>query len=169
MDSHSNLRNGEETPLLFAFPPSPPQPRCEPLELLTTLGAVTEDGLTPVGEQMLRLPVHPRLARMVIARPTATAAVIAALLDDGDIAIGRPDERPTDLTERLEAVLDPSRTTLRFDRQRSRRVQQRSEDLARRAGIDFYLGLYGQIPQVNFSPTHFLIASPANAGEASFN
>ena len=31
VDSHSNLRNGEETPLLFAFPPSPPQPRCEPL------------------------------------------------------------------------------------------------------------------------------------------
>ncbi|MEE3067914.1 MAG: ATP-dependent helicase HrpB [Actinomycetota bacterium] len=109
-------------------------------ELLATLGAVSEKGLTPVGEQMLRLPVHPRLARMVIARPTSTAAVIAALLDDGDIAIGRPDERPTDLTERLEAVLDPSRTTLRFDRQRSRRVHQRSEDLARRAGIDFSLG-----------------------------
>ena len=136
-------------------------------ELLATLGAVTEKGLTPVGEQMLHLPVHPRLARMVIARPTSTAAVIAALLDDGDIAIGRPDERPTDLTERLEAVLDPSRTTLRFDRQRSRRVQQRSEELARRANHS-HLGLYGQIPQVNFSPTHFLIASPANAGEASF-
>ena len=32
-----------------------------------------------------------------------------------------------------------------------------------------HLGLYGQIPQVNFSPTHFLIASPASAGEASSN
>ena len=32
-----------------------------------------------------------------------------------------------------------------------------------------HLGLYGQIPQVNFSPTHSLIASPASAGEANFN
>jgi len=32
-----------------------------------------------------------------------------------------------------------------------------------------HLELYGQIPQVNFSPTHFLIASPACAGAANFN
>jgi hypothetical protein len=32
-----------------------------------------------------------------------------------------------------------------------------------------HLGLYGQIPQANFSPTHFLIASPACAGAANFN
>jgi hypothetical protein len=31
------------------------------------------------------------------------------------------------------------------------------------------LGLSGQAPQANFSPTHFLIASPACAGVANFN
>lgn len=109
-------------------------------QLLTTLGALDTDGLTAIGEQMLRLPLHPRLSRMVIAQPTATAAAVAALLDEGDIATGRPDERPVDITERIEALLDPSRTSLRVDRNRLRRVHQRCEDLARRVGVNFSVG-----------------------------
>lgn len=109
-------------------------------QLLTMLGALDPDGLTTVGEQMLRLPLHPRLARMVIAQPSATAVAIAALLDEGDVATGRPDERPVDLTERIEALLDPSRTSIDIDRNRLQRVHRRCEDLARRAGINFSLG-----------------------------
>ncbi len=109
-------------------------------ELLSTLGALDDDGLTAIGEQMLRLPLHPRLSRMVIAHPTATSVAVAVLLDEGDIATGRPDERPVDLTERVEALLDHSRTSLQVDRNRLRRVHQRCEDLARRAGINFSLG-----------------------------
>lgn len=109
-------------------------------QLLTTLGAIDADGLTAVGEHMLRLPLHPRLSRMVIAQPTATAVAVAALLDEGDIATGRPDDRPVDLTERIEALIDYSRTSLDIDRNRLRRVHQRCEDLARRAGINFSLG-----------------------------
>ena len=69
--------------------------------LLNTLGAIDDDGLTAVGEQMLRLPLHPRLSRMILDRPTATAVAVAALIDEGDVASGRPDDRPSDLTERI--------------------------------------------------------------------
>ena len=108
--------------------------------LLHTLGAINDDGLTAIGEQMLRLPVHPRLSRMLLGQPTATACAVAALLDEGDIAMGRPDDRPADLTARIEALLDGSSSNLQVDRNRLRRVHQRSEDLARRAGIQFSLG-----------------------------
>ena len=109
-------------------------------DLLNTLGAIDDDGLTAVGEQMLRLPLHPRLSRMILDRPTATAVAVAALLDEGDVAMGRPDDRPADLTERIEALLDLSRSGLQVDRNRLRRVHHRCEDLARRAGIQFTLG-----------------------------
>ena len=108
--------------------------------LLHTLGAINDEGLTAIGEQMLRLPIHPRLSRMLLGQPTATACAVAALLDEGDIALGRPDDRPADLTERIEALIDLSNNNLQVDRNRLRRVHQRSEDLARRAGIQFSLG-----------------------------
>ena len=154
-------------PSALRLPTKPSAATLQPLQAPYHLGAVTEDGLTPVGEQMLRLPVH-RLARMVIARPTATAAVIAALLDDGDIAIGRPDERPPISQNALKPC------SIRREQHCASIVNEAAgcnneAKSCRRAGIDFSLGALRQIPQVNFSPTHFLIASPANAGEASFN
>jgi len=55
------------------------------LALLRRLGAVTEDGrLTPDGRAMRRLPLHPRLARLLLAsRRTARAARVCACLSDG--------------------------------------------------------------------------------------
>ncbi len=55
------------------------------LALLRRLGAVDRDGrLTPDGRAMRRLPLHPRLARLLLAaRRTARAARVCACLSDG--------------------------------------------------------------------------------------
>ena len=62
-------------------------------ELLSRLGAVdTRGGLTDVGRRMSRLPVHPRLARLVVegeARDCRAAACLAAaLISERDIRAG---------------------------------------------------------------------------------
>jgi ATP-dependent helicase HrpB len=56
--------------------------------LLRLLGAVAEDGrLTPLGEQLAAIPLHPRLARLLLAGAehglAREAATIAAALSDG--------------------------------------------------------------------------------------
>jgi len=62
-------------------------------ELLGRLGAIDKNGqLTDVGRRMARLPVHPRLARLVVegeARGVgAAAALAAALISERDIRAG---------------------------------------------------------------------------------
>jgi ATP-dependent helicase HrpB len=62
-------------------------------ELLGRLGAVDRDGrLTDVGRRMARLPVHPRLARLVVEGETrgvgAAASLAAALIAERDIRLG---------------------------------------------------------------------------------
>ena len=62
-------------------------------ELLGRLGAVEQDGrLTDVGRRMSRLPVHPRLARLVVEGETrgvaAAAGLAAALIAERDIRLG---------------------------------------------------------------------------------
>lgn len=56
--------------------------------LLRRLGALDEDGITRLGKRMLKLPVHPRLARLLIAGEQlgvpARAAITAALLSERD-------------------------------------------------------------------------------------
>ncbi len=67
--------------------------RREAMRLLTRLGAV-ERGLTPVGHQLARLPLSPRLARIVVeARGHADACGLAALLSEGRLPT--PDGRTT--------------------------------------------------------------------------
>src|SRR5262249_31017119 len=59
--------------------------------LLVRLGA-TDGAVTPLGRAMLRFPLHPRLARLVVeadARGVAEdGAIAAALLGERDIRIG---------------------------------------------------------------------------------
>ena len=107
--------------------------------LLRSLGAIDDGGRpTPRGRSMAALPVHPRLAAMVLAGDEAgdgwTAAVLAALLEERDVVRGRPEERPADLVARARAVVgDP--TDLAVDRNAARTVRRRAEQLARRASI----------------------------------
>lgn len=106
-------------------------------ELLHELEAIDDDGaLTPLGRRMVGLPVHPRLARMVAARPDTLACIVAAIVDERDVLRGRPDERPADLALRVQLVCGRLRD-LRADRRAVSRVAERAEDIARRAGVRF--------------------------------
>jgi ATP-dependent helicase HrpB len=107
-------------------------------ELLHRLGALDDAGHpTERGRRMLGLPLHPRLAGMVDActgNDRDTACVVAALLDDRDVFRGRPDELPADLSLRVAVVCGRSHHD-QADHRDVRRVRERADDLARRAGI----------------------------------
>jgi ATP-dependent helicase HrpB len=105
-------------------------------ELLRRLGALdAADRPTPLGRAILALPLHPRLARMVIAAAEADkglACVIAAILDERDVLRGRADELPADLALRVRVVCGHDHHD-RADRRDVARVRDRADDIARRA------------------------------------
>lgn len=80
-------------PGTFHWFESPGADRLEPaLRLLRRLGAITPDGtalrITPLGRQLQRAPLHPRLARILLdGRGAPEIAAACALLSDG----GSPD------------------------------------------------------------------------------
>ena len=106
--------------------------------LLRDLGAVDAGGaITSAGRDMLGLPLHPRLARMVLDSPSTLACLLAALLDERDVLRGRSDELPVDIELRVRALLGERDD--RADRRAVETVVQRARDVARRAGITFDL------------------------------
>ena len=123
--------------------------------LLEDLGAVRGIGehptVTRLGRVMARLPVHPRLARLLIAGHEAgvlrRAAILAALVSERDVVLRTPGERPaaaanapSDLLDRLEAVESVERTGYGetvlgpVHRGRARQVLRVAGQLARLAG-----------------------------------
>jgi ATP-dependent helicase HrpB len=89
--------------------PPPPGSLAQAKDLLTRLGALDEgDRLTPHGRQMAELPLHPRLAHMLLKSvPLGQAAVacdVAALLSERDFLRGRSGARQTDLRLRLDVL-----------------------------------------------------------------
>jgi len=112
-------------------------------ELLHRLGALDARGVTDAGRAMLRLPIHPRLARVVvegIARGVADDAVTAAaLLGERDVRLAvrvRPGERvraadlPTDRSDVL-AMMDALHDGHDVDRAAARRVELARKQLQR--------------------------------------
>ena len=102
------------------------------LEALTSAGAITD-----VGRSMLGLPVHPRLARMIVSAPVnlqPLACVVAAIVDERDVLRGRADELPSDLSYRVRLVCGDARDD-RAERRVVERVRDRGLDIARRARI----------------------------------
>lgn len=74
------------------FDPPPPSAIDAAESLLTLLGAIDRTGtLTPIGKRLLSFPLHPRLARVVVAGErsgvTDEAVTIAALLSERDIRL----------------------------------------------------------------------------------
>lgn len=107
-------------------------------ELLADLHALDADtgALTALGRDMLALPVHPRLARMVAIDRSPLACVIATLVDERDVFRGRPDELPVDLALRV-AVVSGAAGHDKADRGAVHRLRDRAQELARRLGIGF--------------------------------
>jgi len=74
------------------------------LALLTQLGAVRNGRVTPLGARMKRLPVHPRLSRMLLeSNGAAEVALAAALLSERHVLPRHPETTVSDL---LSAVDD---------------------------------------------------------------
>ena len=88
--------------------PPPPAAYAQARELLGQLGALDSRGaLTPHGRRMSGLPMHPRLAHMILAAPPELVGLgldIAALLGDRDVLRGEGRPPDADLRLRLEAM-----------------------------------------------------------------
>ncbi len=80
-------------------------------ELLHQLGAIDhQHAITAHGKEMLRLPLHPRLAHMVATARTKDAAEIAALISERD---GLPRDASVDIEQRLSQVRGSARDRIR--------------------------------------------------------
>ena len=103
---------------LAAFPWfEPPRPQAIPQaeQLLEQLGAMSAGKLTPLGDQLAKLPVHPRVGRLLIEGArlgiAERAALAAALLSERDPFVRQDGgwKRPSDATtsdvlDRVEAM-----------------------------------------------------------------
>jgi ATP-dependent helicase HrpB len=130
---------GEAASLPFLDPP-PPRALEEGRRLLTLLGALSADGgPTTAGREMAELPLHPRLARMVVGAVAAgrggIACALAALLEDRDVLRGRPDEIETDVATRLRLLLDRDSRHPQADGGAVASARRRASELARRVGV----------------------------------
>ena len=122
----------------LAFPTPPPNKAMRAAaQLLHELEAIdADDHITDIGRRMLGLPVHPRLARMLVAEPTPLGCALAVLIDERDLLRGRPDELPSDLSLRLRLLAGRDVHDL-ADHRAVRRLRDRAHDLARRMRIRF--------------------------------
>jgi ATP-dependent helicase HrpB len=123
----------------------PPAGLAQARELLVQLGALDDHGrITPHGRRMAALPLHPRLAHMLLAGSSlghgAVACDIAALLAERDIFrfdSGTPVD--ADLSLRLEILGEAARSTgthgATVDRAGLHRVRAISRDLRQSLGI----------------------------------
>jgi len=131
---------GAEPAALAFLDPPPARALQEAGSLLVMLGAVDAAGRpTARGRAMAELPVHPRLARMIVDAAGDgrgwTACILAALLEDRDVLRGRPDDLPTDVAPRVALIAEPSARHPHADAGAVRSAARRAAELARRAAV----------------------------------
>jgi ATP-dependent helicase HrpB len=132
---------GKPDPRQFGWFEAPAAESVESAErLLGMLGALSDGTLTPIGKRLLRLPVHPRLGRLLAAAAEAgcpdQGADLAALLSEKNIfrSTFGPDRQPSvqadsDLLIRLEALNDPTRAVAEIDSAALRQASQARNEL----------------------------------------
>ena len=99
--------------------PPPAAPFTQAQDLLTRLEALDAEGkITALGRAMVKLPLHPRLAHMVVRGESALAVDLAALLSERD---GLPRDIGVDITARLSALRGGARDRIR---QTARQIRQ---------------------------------------------
>ncbi len=135
-------------------------------ELLRELEALDQSNrITAHGKSMARLPLHPRLAHMVISAKAkgagARAADIAALLSERD---GLPRDAPIDVEQRLLYVRGPAKDRLR---QTARQIMAQA-DVGRDssglgAGVILALAYPDRLAQKRGGHGRFRMASGAGA------
>jgi ATP-dependent helicase HrpB len=126
--------------LPFLDPP-PRRALDEARRLLTDLGALDGGSLpTEAGKEMVALPLHPRLARMLLAARDRghgwLGCLLAAVLEDRDVLRGRPDDIPADVGIRLALLADTAVRHEHTDGRALRAARDRAHDLARRLGVE---------------------------------
>jgi ATP-dependent helicase HrpB len=151
---------GVRDPATFDWFDAPkPERLAEAERLLRLLGAVDDDPprITPLGEAILALPVHPRLARLLVAARRCDrardGATIAALLSEKDIRLNETRERTeskggrrlangsgSDILDRLDLMAEaeaakfaPSLRSRGIDPTAARQVARLRDDLLGRA------------------------------------
>ena len=119
--------------------PPPPALLASARDLLGHLGALERERISAHGRAMARLPVHPRLAHMLLrARELgalALAAELAALLSERDLLRGLAGGRDADIRTRLEILRGESgaaadRFALQSARAQARELVRQVERLA---------------------------------------
>lgn len=161
---------GQNEPARFRWFEPPDADRLASAErVLAAIGAVEGDPprITPPGRRILDLPVHPRLARLLLAAAdagrTAEGAAVAALLSEKDIRtrtvpeFGHRDQsRPAttassdvlvrldELAEAEAARFSPSLRSRGIDPSAARAVAQLRSELLRRIGRDRGRGASGR-------------------------
>lgn len=91
--------------------PPPAAPFAQAQDLLKRLEALdAENRITATGKEMVRLPLHPRLAHMVVKGRSVLAADLAAMLSERD---GLPRDVGVDITSRLSHLKGSARDRIR--------------------------------------------------------
>ena len=99
--------------------PPPAAPFAQAQDLLKRLEAVGPDGgITAMGREMVKLPLHPRLAHMVVKGRSVLAADLAAMLSERD---GLPRDVGVDISARLSQLRGGARDRIR---QTARQIRQ---------------------------------------------
>ncbi|MGD1278058.1 MAG: ATP-dependent helicase HrpB [Tepidisphaeraceae bacterium] len=134
---------GKPDPRAFGWFESPPQSAIASAEqLLQMLGAVDASGVSDLGKRLIKLPVHPRLGRLLCAAAdegcAQEGAALAALLSEKDILRSAPPEAQprgpsvkadSDLLLRLDLLENPREE--RLDPLAVRQVNQARAELLR--------------------------------------
>jgi ATP-dependent helicase HrpB len=114
----------------------PPASFAHARELLRELEAVDDVGaITPHGNAMADLPVHPRLAHMLLRSRdeglSRLACELAALLEERDIAITRGEPIDVDIALRVEALRGGGSRLVNVDPRATQRIRAQADRLAR--------------------------------------
>ena len=100
--------------------PPPAAPIAQAQDLLKRLEAIDVEGrITATGKAMVKLPLHPRLAHMVVRGHSALACDLAALLSERD-GLGR--QAGADIGERLAQVRGSARDRIRAASKQIRQI-----------------------------------------------
>jgi ATP-dependent helicase HrpB len=120
--------------------PPPPALLSSARALLERLGAIDRSGrITAHGREMAQLPVHPRLAHMLLrARSLGSvglAAELAALLGERDVLRGGSGASDADIRDRLEALRGARAASEPVDRVALASARRMSRALAQQLGL----------------------------------
>ena len=116
----------------------PPALLASAAQLLERLGALDASGrITPHGRAMARLPLHPRLAHLLLRAAelgcAPLGALLAALLSERDLLRGVSAAADADIRSRIELVRG-AEARQGVDRASLERVRRAARDLERQAG-----------------------------------